>query len=48
MGQDRDLVMSECRNAVANRGVLSVLMSVLRMLQGLPRMLVTGQVVLLP
>ena len=46
MGESRDVRMSECGDSVSDRRRLSMLMSFLGMLEGLPRMLGSGQVIL--
>ncbi len=48
MSEGCDFFVSEGGNAMSNRGRLSILMSVLGVFQGLPRMLVSGQVIRLP
>jgi hypothetical protein len=46
MGEDCDVIMSECGNAVSSRTRLSMLMSVLGVLKVLPGILVSRQVIL--
>jgi len=46
MSESRDVMMSESGDTVTNGSRLSVPMTVLRVLEGLPRMLVPGLVIL--
>ena len=48
MGERRDVIMSECGDAMAGRSYVSVRVSLLRMLERLPGMLMSGQVILVP
>jgi hypothetical protein len=48
MCQRCDVVMPECGDAMSNRCRLRMLMRFLRVLQGLPRMLLPRKVILLP
>jgi len=47
MSQSRDLVVPEGGHSVPSRGLLTMLMGVVRQLQGLPCMLLSRQVILL-
>jgi hypothetical protein len=47
MSEGRDVRVSECGNSMSDGSRLAVLMSFVGMLEGLPRMLVPSQVILL-
>jgi hypothetical protein len=48
MGEGRDVSVSKCRDSMSNRSRLTTLMGFLGVLEGLARVLVSGQVILLP
>jgi hypothetical protein len=48
MSQARDVTMAKRHDAMPNRNRLSMLPNFLGMLQGLPRLLVSREVILLP
>ncbi len=47
MSQSRNVVVPECGHTVPSRSCLSMPMGVVRQLQGLPRVLLSRQVILL-
>ena len=48
MSERRNLVMSECGDAMSGRSRLDVLRTVRGVLEGLPGMLLSGEVILFP
>ena len=46
LGEDCDVIVSECGDSPSNRSRLSLLMSFLGVLEGLPCMLLSSQVIL--